>query len=151
MPPYKVTDTGTPRSDSLSFTDLRHRPDPKVRSQDIVRCTQLLLHTLQERATAIEHEYMIFEVVNRKCGLASLPDDFLATIFDYVVNKEENKYRHPLRWMAAARLSHVCQLPQCLAFSTSTLDDHQPEQQNGRRQSSESTKCPSSNQRDNIS
>lgn len=150
FPPSKFADADAPRSKTLSFTDLRHCPDPKVRTQDIVRCARFLFRTFKELATAIERKYVAFEVVNRKCGLASLPDDLLATISDYVVNKEENKYRALLRWMAAA-ISCLLALPQCLAVLTSTLDDLQSEQRNGRRQSSESTKYPSNNQHDNIS
>lgn len=63
---------------------------------------------LKELASAIDDECVDIEVVNRKCGLASLPDDLLAMIFDYVVNEEESKDRVPMRWMAAVELSHVC-------------------------------------------
>lgn len=74
-----------------------------------MRRARFLSSTLNELAHAIENECVAIEVINRKCGLASLPDDLLVMIFDYVVNKEENKYRVPSRWMAAVKLSHVCQ------------------------------------------
>ncbi len=99
----------TLRRESLSLTDIRQHPDVGIRAQDIARRLRVLTDTLTELVAAVKVEYEAVQVFIRKTGLASLPDDLLAVIFDYVVNKDENKPWIPIRWRTAVTLSHVCQ------------------------------------------
>ncbi len=104
-----LVDAVTPQSKSLSRTEVRQRPEIRNRIQDIAYRIRVLSDTLTEFATAIKFEREAVEAFNRMIRLASLPDDLLTMIFDYVVNKDENKDLIPIRWRTAVTLSHVCQ------------------------------------------
>ncbi len=71
-----------------------------------------LSNTLSDLASAVQAEAEAaqanMEVVNNMCGLASLPNELVARIFDYVVNGDAS-LTNPNRWKAAVALSHVCQ------------------------------------------
>ncbi len=66
---------------------------------------------LIELASAIKTEseaaQMNLEAVKNMCGLASLPNELLARIFECAVNGDAT-LTNPKRWKAAVTLSHVC-------------------------------------------
>ncbi len=69
---------------------------------DILSDLASVFHTESEAARAN------FEAIGNMCGMASLPTELLARIFECVVNGDET-LTNPTRWKAAVRLSHVCQ------------------------------------------
>ncbi len=95
----------TPRSKSLSLTDIRRRPDLGNRTQCMAYRLRVLSDSLTELASIIKDEHKTLEVLNRKYGLTSLPDDVLAMTFDLAVNERFGF----CKWKTAVRLSHVCQ------------------------------------------
>ncbi len=107
----------TLRSKSVSSNNIRRSPDVRNRTRDITYRLRALSETLKKLATIIKDEHKAFKVLNRSSGLTSLPDDLLAMIFDYVVNKDKNKCLIPIRWRVAVKLiSCLSAFPQHLAI-----------------------------------
>ncbi len=109
-------------SKTLSLPYIQRRPALCHRARDVLSVLRSLSKDIFGLAAAIKEQCEIYEIVNRKCGLASLPDDVLAMIFDYSVNnKDEDKYRASIRWTAAVRLSHVCRHFRTISLSCPRL------------------------------
>jgi len=78
-----------------------------------------LCDTLSDLTSAIQAVYKVaeenFEAVGNMCGLALLPTELLARIFECVVNGDES-LSNPSRWKAAFTLSHLCQYFRIIAL-----------------------------------
>lgn len=111
-----------PQSESLPLADLAWRPDLRKHVHGMEYSFRFLRNTLSELKAVIENKFEVFEAMNRTCGLASLPDDVLAMIFDLTVNNIENEGPNSSKWRTAATLSH---LPYDRAVLSPNLDEHE--------------------------
>ncbi|KLO08088.1 hypothetical protein SCHPADRAFT_1001189 [Schizopora paradoxa] len=90
--------------------DVRRNPALRGQVQDIAHRLKRLSITLESIARATKDAYIEFGAVCKNVGLASIPDEILAMIFNLVlayVNGVEKSVSRT--WRAAVKLSHVNQ------------------------------------------
>ncbi|KLO08065.1 hypothetical protein SCHPADRAFT_932008 [Schizopora paradoxa] len=84
----------------VSSAEMRGNTALRNHVREVVCRLQRLSSTLNELAVAAKEQIDAFGDVSRKCGIALLPDEVLATIFDFAVE-------HWKKWKMAVKLSHV--------------------------------------------
>lgn len=86
---------------------MRGSPSLRNHVRSVMGRLRHLSTTLADLTTALKEEIDDFGAVTRNCGLALLPDEILASVFDLVVNTLHKDCSVGRKWKAARRLSHV--------------------------------------------
>lgn len=116
--------TSSPKSKLYTYNDLHNHSNLRNRTQDTVSGLKSLSSSLDAIAAEIKGECKVFENVQKACGLASLPDEVLAMIFDLMVihyNYWEYWNLIPWNWQAAVMLSHVSRYFRDVMFACSRI------------------------------
>ncbi|KLO15309.1 hypothetical protein SCHPADRAFT_268610 [Schizopora paradoxa] len=97
---------------SMELADFRTRNLLRSRVEDIVNRLEFSSAILDAFLDAVGTGSGVLRTDNRPCGIMSLPEEILNTIFDLVVNNSAmsaSTLIFPREWRAAVRLSHVNQ------------------------------------------